>query len=129
MFAGSCIGVIALVALLEFLRRVQREYDNYNRRRLTTKVQSTSRAFDGSTPDSDRSPNRSEACKGGVASGGRMIAVGPAQRRRPGMAQLITRQSIRAFLHMCQFTVAYFIMLLAMYYNGEFCAPGFLVSV
>jgi copper transporter 1 len=31
MFAGSYIGVICLVTSLEFLRRVQREYDGYLR--------------------------------------------------------------------------------------------------
>ena len=30
------------------------------------------------------------------------------------------QQAIRAALHMCAFAVAYFVMLLAMYYNGYF---------
>ncbi|KAH8902560.1 Ctr-domain-containing protein [Coniochaeta sp. PMI_546] len=35
-----------------------------------------------------------------------------------GFRPNIFQQAIRAFLHMVQFAVAYFIMLLAMYYNG-----------
>jgi copper transporter 1 len=37
-----------------------------------------------------------------------------AQRFRPSILQ----QAMRALLHMLQFAVAYFVMLLAMYYNG-----------
>jgi copper transporter 1 len=45
------------------------------------------------------------------------VAVGIVPRAgkfRPNLFQ----QAIRALLHMMQFAVAYFIMLLAMYYNG-----------
>jgi copper transporter 1 len=38
----------------------------------------------------------------------------PAQRFRPTLLQ----QAIRAAIHMATFAVAYFVMLLAMYYNG-----------
>jgi copper transporter 1 len=46
-----------------------------------------------------------------------LVAVGivpGAGKFRPNLFQ----QTIRALLHMMQFAVAYFIMLLAMYYNG-----------
>ncbi|EYE97973.1 high-affinity Cu transporter CTR3 [Aspergillus ruber CBS 135680] len=79
MFAGSCIGVICLVLILEFLRRVGREYDAFivKRARLRAKFLS------------------------------------------PGIIRpTLIEQLIRAALHMLQFAVAYFIMLLAMYFNG-----------
>lgn len=39
MFAGSCIGVICLVIVLEFLRRVAREYDAFIVHRAQMKAQ------------------------------------------------------------------------------------------
>ncbi|KAK4216532.1 Ctr copper transporter family-domain-containing protein [Rhypophila decipiens] len=42
----------------------------------------------------------------------------PANCAMPGYRPTILEQGIRALLHMIQFAVAYFVMLLAMYYNG-----------
>ncbi|KAK6614148.1 ctr copper transporter [Botrytis cinerea] len=90
MFAGSCIGVILLVMSLEFLRRASREYDRYIVRQARNQLQHI-------TSD--------------VA-----IAIDPKiNGPGPDSTQTVT---IRAFFHMMQFAVAYFVMLLAMYYNG-----------
>jgi copper transporter 1 len=116
MFAGSCIGVILLVISLEFLRRAAKEYDRYliaqhsksisssSTAGLTSSASSTSGAKNGG-PTSNA---RAAACANG--SGG----AGTVQRFRPSILQ----QAVRALLHMMQFAVAYFVMLLAMYYNG-----------
>ena len=103
MFAGSCIGVILLVLTLEFLRRAGKEYDRYiiaqYKESLPSPSPSVSSARDGA--------------KGAVAVAAPALARAPS-RFRPSAVQ----QVVRALLHMLQFAVAYFVMLLAMYYNG-----------
>jgi len=96
-FALSCIGVILLVILLESLRRSSKEYDALILRRHLSP---------SSTSLLKRSSSNSEA----------PINTTPSTTTnfRPSFLQ----QSVRALLHMLQFAIAYFIMLLAMYYNG-----------
>ncbi|KAI2459490.1 copper transporter complex subunit Ctr4 [Ophidiomyces ophidiicola] len=102
MFAGSCIGVILLVMSLEFLRRVGYEYDNYldgrpslfSRKSVPVSVVDTK----------DDSQNGQAALAAGHGQG--------APKRT------ILQHTLRSLLHMVQFGVAYFVMLLAMYYNG-----------
>lgn len=92
MFAGSCIGVICLVMSLEFLRRSAREWEDYLARHAAQKAASAR-----SNPDSN----------------------GNNQKTLPAIVRpTILQGVIRALLHMLQFAVAYFVMLLAMYYNG-----------
>jgi copper transporter 1 len=97
MFAGSCIGVILLVLLLEFLRRASKEFDRYIIAQHTKTLASSS--------DGNRTSKTPVATTHKIAASSKF---------RPSLLQ----QAVRALLHMCQFTVAYFIMLLAMYYNG-----------
>jgi copper transporter 1 len=110
MFAGSCIGVILLVILLEFLRRAGKEYDRYLVAQHTRSVGSSdslsSSSSTAAVADATKGPNSSD----------RAAACNPvvSQPFRPNVMQ----QAIRALLHMLQFAVAYFVMLLAMYYNG-----------
>ncbi|KAL2000683.1 hypothetical protein VTN02DRAFT_2765 [Thermoascus thermophilus] len=118
MFGGSCIGVICLVVVLEFLRRVAREYDAYIVRRARVRRQiaaasaaalaagSSSGSGDG-TPPSKKDEGAHPALF--ATAGG--VDHGPV---RPTLLE----QLVRAVLHMAQFAVAYFVMLLAMYYNG-----------
>ncbi|PSK55327.1 Copper transport protein CTR2 [Elsinoe australis] len=120
MFAGSCIGVILLVMSLEFLRRVGRAYDAY--------IFSSNKTFSfrqpttvfAKTTGSPSSGSLSDAAKDGAtatAAGADCAAPCATQKMiRPTLVQ----QMVRAFIHMLQFGVAYFIMLLAMYYNGYF---------
>jgi copper transporter 1 len=99
MFAGSCIGVILLVMSLEFLRRASKEYDQYI-------VRQAQQSHQQSAPASVvplKSPNGSDSA-----------TALPALHFRPNVYQ----QAIRALFHMVQFAIAYFVMLLAMYYNG-----------
>ncbi|KAF1916207.1 Ctr copper transporter [Ampelomyces quisqualis] len=103
-FAGSCIGVILLVIILEALRRAGKEYDRYI---IAQHIKTLSPAVCSSSSSADGSNSKDPATS--VAS-----PVTAAPRFRPNMLQ----QAIRALLHMLQFAVAYFVMLLAMYYNG-----------
>lgn len=102
MFAGSCIGVILLVIALEALRRAGKEYDRYI-------VNQHLASISPATPDGSSSASGNS--KTPATATGFMPTV---QNFRPSVVQ----QAIRSLLHMLQFAVAYFVMLLAMYYNG-----------
>ncbi|KAK4443190.1 Ctr copper transporter family-domain-containing protein [Podospora aff. communis PSN243] len=95
MFAGSCIGVILLVMLLELLRRSVKEYDRYIIRKHLARQAATV------TSDSADILPKDLVCSA-----------------RGGYKPTLLEQAVRALLHTCQFAVAYFVMLLAMYYNG-----------
>lgn len=104
MFAGSCIGVVLLVVLLEALRRAGKEYDRYIVNQYL--ASHAPRAVVASSASSDNDTNKIS---------GTTAALAPTLKNfRPSVIQ----QAVRALLHMLQFAVAYFIMLLAMYYNG-----------
>jgi copper transporter 1 len=96
--------VILLVIVLEFLRRAGKEYDRYivaqHLKSLPSSVASSASSADGNN-------NKNLA----TATASPVVA---AQHFRPSILQ----QAMRALLHMLQFAVAYFVMLLAMYYNG-----------
>jgi copper transporter 1 len=105
MFAGSCIGVILLVLSLEFLRRVGKEYDRYIINQYNKSLPTATTSSSGSSSNHvPKGPSVSAAPSSNTI----------AKRFRPSVIQ----QAVRALLHMVQFAVAYFIMLLAMYYNG-----------
>lgn len=128
MFAGSCIGVICLVCSLEFLRRLGKEYDRYLVRQferrsyqgapseLSDERLTNERSYQGA-----QSEGSDERLTDGRSSGGAKVFSVAAMRRlrRQGTFKPnVVQQFTRALLHMMQFGVAYFIMLLAMYYNG-----------
>ena len=98
MFAGSCIGVILLVMVLQALRRAAKEYNEYIVRN----------AISRSTPVQSASvSNVSFAPKSASAVPTELHAQSRAARKiKPTLLQ----QLIRALLHMLQFGVAYFIM-------------------
>lgn len=119
MFAGSCIGVIALVLLLEFLRRLQRGYDRL------IQQHATKAACASSTPKHDS--NSSAKGNSGVSTEDPPHSAVPLlgddwerslPLRRSGHVPTVSQQAIRAGIYTLQFSVAYMIMLLAMYYNG-----------
>lgn len=123
MFAGSCIGVICLVISLEFLRRVQREYDGHVRRQ-DQRAFAAACASDPTRTDSSPSPSTLQndnpgGKQQGIVNTTRLLGLSSSVRRSPvKRTALLRRQFIRALIHMLQFGVAYFVMLLAMYYNG-----------
>jgi copper transporter 1 len=114
MFAGSCIGVICLVICLEFLRRVGREYDAYIVRRHNIHLQ-----IQANTNNKHNSSDSSPAPAPKPATAATPL-FGLGDRSDGQVRPTLFDQLIRALLHMLQFAVAYFIMLLAMYYNGYF---------
>ncbi|KAI9717392.1 MAG: hypothetical protein M1812_004744 [Candelaria pacifica] len=118
-FAGSCIGVILLVIALEFLRRTQREFDGYLRQ-LHLPRGSVIEALSGSSSTSDAEHGRQESMpKGNSKIGTRAVMGTSGSAAFFGPPQLrLWQQMVRSGLYMLQFAVGYFIMLLAMYYNG-----------
>jgi copper transporter 1 len=119
MFAGSCIGVICLVLSLEFLRRAGREYNSFIVRKARLRQSSSPPLLGNNTCSS--------ACRGTKND---IITPVDTQKQATSapvasFAQCLTpyrpsliEHTIRSLLHMVQFAVAYFVMLLAMYYNG-----------
>jgi copper transporter 1 len=97
---------------LELLRRASKEYDRYLiRRALASSASVVASAPRYSFDDNiDKSSKDKEA---GVA----VASSDPTPVKRT-VRPTIFQQAVRATLHMVQFTIAYFIMLLAMYYNG-----------
>ncbi|KAL8997786.1 MAG: hypothetical protein Q9169_003035 [Polycauliona sp. 2 TL-2023] len=123
-FAGSCIGVICLVISLEFLRRLQREYDAYLVKQH--RVRNAQIHSSGSENGSENGHFTDIEANGTGKNDSNRVQVTsespePGSRVEPKQLRLVPtvfQQAIRALLHMLQFAVAYFIMLLAMYYNG-----------
>ncbi|KAK8031601.1 hypothetical protein PG990_001335 [Apiospora arundinis] len=148
-FAGLCIGVILLVILLEFLRRVAKFYDNHIYR--AHQFRAVGLAVDGATTSSaaeeghagseaaaDHSTGTGRTSAPAALSGSRAQNTGGAVSRSsssaprqpllaktttggylaPSFMPSIKQQAIRALIHTLQFAVGYWIMLLAMYYNG-----------
>jgi hypothetical protein len=101
MFAGACIGVIILVILLEFLRRLGKEYDRNILRAHQRKISLSSTSSPNSSSDAGNS-------KSGTGIMNRaLLPTSTATKFRPSILQ----QAIRALLHMLAFAVAYFVML------------------
>lgn len=94
MFAGSCIGVIFLVILLEFLRRAVQEYDRFLARQH------------GAWAAAAVDVKASSSGPGGGPSRGLGAADTPFHFR-----PTVLQQGVRALLHTMQFAVAYFVML------------------
>jgi copper transporter 1 len=89
---------------LEFFRRVAQEYDRYILKRYIQAL---------NTPEYQNG-SRSEERIPLDGTGSRCSSVSAPSTFQPTVIQ----QAVRATLHMTQFAIAYFIMLLAMYYNA-----------
>ena len=159
-FAGSCIGVVCLVILLEGLKYLQRKHDRsivlaaaQKARRMKKQKMledqeyeseyqkrggESSREKDGietltrasstmMTQDPSSGSGSSSCCNPGPAPVPIPAPLVPAlistfiqsPTDPPGRLRLtIPQQALRALIHTAQFAVAYFVMLLAMYFNG-----------
>ncbi|KAI1415121.1 Ctr-domain-containing protein [Hypoxylon sp. FL1857] len=104
-FAGLCIGVVLLVMLLELLRRVTQIYDQH----LIHQHRKTKDALAATAVNSS-----SDTANGALIVKENAPVLNSAVSFRPHVWQ----QAIRAFLHTLHFALAYWIMLIAMYYNG-----------
>ncbi|KAK6363596.1 Copper Transporter integral membrane protein that functions in high affinity copper transport [Orbilia blumenaviensis] len=116
IFALSCIGVILLVISLEFVRRMQREYDRHIIRHATAAATTQTAgagklAEEGSHVSASPDPNQ---IRGFNNASSRLARFLRPFNFRPSFLQ----QVVRGLLYMVQFGAAYFVMLLAMYYNG-----------
>ncbi|KAF6824382.1 Copper transport protein ctr4-like protein 1 [Colletotrichum plurivorum] len=118
MFAGSCIGVILLVMSLEMLRRAVKEYDRYLIRTHKARHLALAPAAAGDAAASSESAGAKDPAAPAAA----------APHVIPPFRPNVFQQAVRALLHMTQFAVAYFVMLLAMYYNGYLIICIFLGS-
>lgn len=125
MFGGTCVGVVFLVVLLEAIRRFHREYDRYLIRSFKEKhALMTAGTSNGlASPQSDTTPiingpsseSQSQSpffMNNAVFS--HFIPSSSPHRYSPS----VFTQLIRAIIYMFEMAGAYFIMLLAMYYNG-----------
>ncbi|OTB01287.1 hypothetical protein M426DRAFT_323561 [Hypoxylon sp. CI-4A] len=129
MFAGSCVGVVLLAVLLELLRRSVKEYDRYlvgearDRDNFQAFIAGTRNTTERGHPAADASDTTAKPgqsfSESSIASS--TVAVS-------GYRPKIYEQALRALLHTAQFVVAYFLMLLAMYYNGYFIICIFIGS-
>ncbi|KAM0282367.1 hypothetical protein ACHAQH_003046 [Verticillium albo-atrum] len=111
MFAGSCIGVVLLVLSLEALRRAGKEYDRYLIRSHASAATVVSSVSSGAASNDSASGGKNGSEVTAPLGAGGVAIIAPF---RPSLLQ----QAVRALLHLLQFGVAYFVMLLAMYYNG-----------
>ncbi|KAL4910915.1 Ctr copper transporter [Aspergillus multicolor] len=125
MFAGSCIGVILLVIVLEFLRRIAREYDAFIIHRAQMRAQyltpnQTQSQSTAPAPGSSSGSGSAAASDTGADAqkGNATTTTAPASTAPFRVRPSLIEQIVRALLHMLQFAVAYFVMLLAMYFNG-----------
>ena len=117
MFAGSCIGIIGLVLLLELLRRLQREFDRLiqPQQRSTSASNPSKNGSNGSTNSNDgvNTERRPQSALQLLGKCQQFLTLGWTHD-----VHTLGQQVVRAALHTMQFAVAYIIMLLAMYYNG-----------
>lgn len=95
MFAATCVGIVFLVVLVEFFRRIGKEFDDFLLRQFQRQA------------TVHRAGLVAAGCEGDVVSAPRSVTF----RATP------LQQLIRAIIHAVTFAGAYIIMLLAMYFN------------
>lgn len=115
---------------LEFLRRMTREYDRYvmaermrYMRRLGGSSSSSNNRLVEEVAESPNSAGHQADGKTGLMARSSGFKAKTATGEFKGLEifrPTLLQQLIRAGLHMITFAVAYFVMLLAMYYNGYF---------
>jgi copper transporter 1 len=115
-FAATCVGVVLLVMSLEALRRAAKEYDARIVKQRIAELDAADGASGNATATitAGSSDDDEDAINKPTVTSTVAAAAGAARRFTP----TLTQQLIRATFHLLQFAVAYFVMLLAMYYNG-----------
>lgn len=112
IFAASCIGTTLLVMILEALRRLGKEYDDWIVRGFQAGAVSLSDAF----------PSQPAALKGkdgSVTKGGIETTRAVRRNRREVVFRASPlQQVIRSVIHAVAMGLAYIIMLIVMSYNG-----------
>ncbi|EGX53365.1 Copper Transporter integral membrane protein that functions in high affinity copper transport [Orbilia oligospora] len=119
IFALSCIGVVLLVISLEFVRRMQREYDRHIIRHATAAAATTINESIGAGKLADEGSPVSGTPVPSQVRGFNNASSRLARFLRPfNFRPSFLQQVVRGLLYMVQFGAAYFVMLMAMYYNG-----------
>lgn len=137
-FAASCIGTILLVMILEALRRVGKEYDDWILRGFQARAAQARLGYSqhsqpqqspsSSSSSATGSPSKGATARvtpasaawkrlggaGGTAAGGGVGGAGRAVVFRVSPLQ----QLFRAVIHAAALGLAYIVMLLVMSYNG-----------
>lgn len=113
-FAGTCIGIVFLGMAVELVRRLQREYDRFIYAQHLKKLES------GAGPEMNAMSPEGTINKGNNIISQNFISKMFAQNSiiPASFSPSIWQQAIRAWFYVLQYAGAYFIMLLAMYYNG-----------
>jgi copper transporter 1 len=122
----TCVGVVLLVMSLEALRRLAKEYDaRIIRQRIAAldaapenTPSSTTTAAPSSSDDTDDDDNNVNKPAAAATSDPLLAAATGAHTATRRFTPTLPQQLLRATFHLLQFAVAYFVMLLAMYYNG-----------
>lgn len=111
-FAGSCIGVVFLGIAVELVRRLQREYDRYIYAKHLVRLEQQQSISPAESPDGKYAgPNNNSIFH--TFFGQSSTSAVPDQ-----FIPSFFQQAVRALFYVIQYAGAYFIMLLAMYYNG-----------
>ena len=123
MFAGSCIGIICLVLLLELLRRLQREFECWIQpQQHSSSTNDNTNSSNPSKVDSNCITNRNDDVDTERQPPSTLSLLRKCEQPIPlGVTRYVptlVQQVVRAAIHTMQFALAYIIMLLAMYYNG-----------
>ena len=118
MFAGSCIGVIFLTMSLAFLRRVHRAYDASIVRSIRQHGR-VSRAHSSTLLDpGSAEKGQIDGAKNGLSNiRSKALSLQSANASRLGQPSFVQHLT-RSLLFTTEFAIAYFLMLLAMSYNG-----------
>lgn len=142
-FAASCIGTILLVMILEALRRVGKEYDDWILRGFQARAAQARLGYSQQSQQSQPSPSSSSSSAtgnpskgvatakvtpasaawkrlggaGGTAAGAGAGGVGGAGRAVVFRVSPL-QQLFRAVIHAAALGLAYIVMLLVMSYNG-----------
>lgn len=116
-FAATCIGTVLLVMVMEALRRLGKEYDEWILRAFHARAASLD-APPSSVPSLSRNSNNAASPKA-VQSSISTVATDSRQNLRTVVFRASPlQQAIRAVLHAVSLGVAYIVMLLVMSYNG-----------
>ncbi len=118
-FAGPCVGVICPVVSLELLRRLQRAYERYLMRQAKVLRISAERFEDVPSSSGSGSPRSNTLNKDFSDVNARAAPLTGTVTNTASTPQhhsrlSVPQQAIGALMHVIQFAVVYFIMLLAM---------------
>ncbi|EGZ76866.1 Ctr-domain-containing protein [Neurospora tetrasperma FGSC 2509] len=134
-FAATCIGIMLMVVMLEFLRRLAKEYDEWivrdfrRRSALISEQQRCLRQQRQRQASPSRGTADAAAKTAGLLATTPVVTTGKRRGGYMGSSKTTTtttlkfrasplQQLIRALIHAVMFGLGYLIMLLAMYYNG-----------